>query len=262
MESESSWSWRAPLESSSLISLLREGSAKPDCSCPGVFWMSPSMETPQHFWAALFILMVRNAFFLSEDQEWGPAFCLVPSLRTPQYHGHCSEGCPCPSHLYRPSLFVSEVHCSVLSCRLLNHLCQEVVIDVLQKHPGLLVPGSFVPSTDFTVIEVTHGDQDVQTWDLFQLSGQVLMYFFFLMLIYVLIPTHIPSASSLPFLTHRINSPFHNLNLSFPKILYQWLQYSSCVSCPSTSLWSSWGHSLETTHRPLIPPVCSSCCRH
>lgn len=178
MESESSWSWRAPLESSSLISLFREGSAKPDGSCPGVFWMSPNMETSL---GSLVHPYGKKCFFSFWRPGMGSCFlpCSFSKNSTTSWSLQWGLSLTFQS-LNRPSLLVSEVHCSVLSCRLLNHLCQEVVIVVLQKHPGLLVPGCFVPSTDFTVIEVTHGDQDVQTWDLFQLSGQVLMYFFFL----------------------------------------------------------------------------------
>lgn len=46
-------------------------------------------------------------------------------------------------------------------CQLLNHLCQDVIINVLRKPPGLLVCCSFVPTADTGVVEVPYNSHSL-----------------------------------------------------------------------------------------------------
>lgn len=65
--------------------------------------------------------------------------------------------------LISSSLFVSMRSSKKSSSRqLLDNLCNEVVVDALQKTSGLLVPCCVVPQAGADMVEVHHVDQGLQ----------------------------------------------------------------------------------------------------
>lgn len=68
-----------------------------------------------------------------------------------------------------------EVQQSTFSYCLLDHLCQEVVINALHKS-GLFVPCCVVLPGDIRVVKVPHQDECLWMWDLFHLFDEGLIY--------------------------------------------------------------------------------------